>query len=312
MTLWTRATRAAAGRLRRWRTVLLLGVLSVFVLPGSLGVSWSGVVLFVFGLYGAHLIAEDAVAQWVERVIAPGMPRGLSLAHPRVWTFTLDLMQPFLDEVAAQLAARLAAHPGATRLPPSLQRSWHATAEFLQKLVIDEHPGRVRVHLWLVADAAPYVRRYEWFDLAPDSTGRFADSRGRCLWAYAAADTVGGSLSLSGSWERDAGTRHAFFQLTLWVDHDVVRSRTTGAKEIPPTDLLCHIPLEPRQLYEEPWRKVAVQGDPRRSLADDDPMFPYPEDTWEYEADNGSPPPWSWHLHMRTFLSGLTYEPGAS
>jgi hypothetical protein len=155
--------------------------------------------------------------------------------------------------------------------------------------VIEEHPGRVRVHLWLVTDTDPATRQYDWFDLATGSTGRFAKTQGRCLWAYAAPETVGGSLTLSGSWEWDGVRRRDFFQLTLWIDHEVVRSLTTGAEEIPATDLLCQIPLDPERLYELPWPGEAPLKDTRFSPVND-PMFPYPEDTWEYEADGGSPP----------------------
>jgi hypothetical protein len=101
MTRWMRGKRAVTRWLRRWRMVLTVGVAGAIVLRGSLGVSWSGVGWFLVCLYAVQLIAEDAVAQWFEWAIAPGTPPGVSLAHPRVWTFTLRLTYRFLDEIAA-------------------------------------------------------------------------------------------------------------------------------------------------------------------------------------------------------------------
>jgi len=117
---------------------------------------------------------------------------------------------------------------------------------------------------------------------------------------------VGGSLSLSGSWEWDASKKRKFFQLTLWVDHEIVRGLNKETKQIPPTDLIFQIPLEPGRLCDEQGRTVYVPGKNRAYKGGDVDPFPYDEDTWESNSGEGSNWRWSWHLHMKTFNSGFS------
>lgn len=307
MTSWAILKRYAVGFIRRWQVFLLWATIGALVLRFNAGVSWSLISVFLFGLFVARLLADDAVQRWSESYISPGMVGGLSLANPRVWTFKLRLTKIFIEEVSAQLSNRLSEHKEVTDLlVPSLRKSFNATSELLQKLVIEEYPSRVRVHLWLVSDSESHEPHYDWFDLSTETHWKFDDGGGRRLWAYAAHDMVGGSLSLSGSWEWDSSKKRKFFQLTLWVDHEVVRSLKKETKQIPPTDLICKIPLEPGRLCDEQGRTVYVPGKARAYKAGEVDPFPYDEDMWEYESGEGSHWRWSWDLHMQTFNSGFS------
>ena len=135
---------------------LLWATVGAFVLRLNAGVSWSFIAVFLYGLFIARLLAEDAVQKWYEQYISPGMSGGLSIANPRVRTFELHLATIFLEEVSAQMSHRLSAHKEVTdHLGPSLLKAFNATSELLQKLVVEEYPSKVRVYLWLVSDSRP-------------------------------------------------------------------------------------------------------------------------------------------------------------
>jgi hypothetical protein len=308
MTFWSIRKRYAVEFIRRWQVFLLWAIIGALVLRFNAGLSWSFISVFLFGLFGARLLAEDVVQRWSEKYISPSMGGGISFANPCVWTFELRLTTSFLEEVSAQLSHRLSEYKEVTdRLSPSFLKSFHATSALLQKLVVEEYPSRVRIHLWLVSDSEPHEPRYDWFDLG-NSIGpwKFDTGGGRHLWAYAGDAMVGGSLSLSGSWEWDASKKRKFFQLTLWVDHEVVRGLKKETKQIPPADLIFQIPLEPWRLCDEQGQTVYVPGKNRAYKAGDVDPFPYDEDTWEANSGEGSNWRWSWHLHMKTFNSGFS------
>lgn len=306
MTFWAIRKRYAVDFIRRWQVFLLWATIGALVLRFNAGLSWSLISVFLFGLFVARLLADDVVQRWAEKYISPGIAGGISIANPRVWTFKLLLTKTLIEEVSAQLSNRFSEHKEVTDLLlPSLRKSLNATSELLQKLVIEEYPSRVRVHLWLVSDSESHAPRYDWFDL-DSSAGpywKFDDGGGRHLWAYAADAMVGGALSLSGSWEWDSSKKRKFFQLTLWVDHEVVRSLKKETGQIPPTDLIFKVPLEPGRLCDEQGQTVYMPGKDRAYKAGEVDPFPYDEDTWEYKSGEGSEWRWSWYLHMKTFNS---------
>lgn len=306
MNSWGLFKRYAVDSIKRWQVLILWSTVGALVLHGA-GLSWSFISVFLFGLFAARELARDVVQRWSERYVSPGIAGGISIANPRVWTFKLILTKTLIEEVSAQLSSRFSEHKEITDdiLPALL----NATSAWLQKLVIEEYPTRVRAHLWLVptSDADSQGPRYDWFDVDFSQAARFEHRGGWPLWAYATDAMVGGALTLSGSWEWDTTKKRDFFQLTLWVDHCVVRELAEKTRQIPPTDIIFKIPLEPGRLCDEQGRTVYVEGKgDRKDKASEVERFPYDEDRWEHKSGEGSDWRWSWYLHMKTFNSGFS------
>lgn len=304
MNRWSLLKRYGVDSMKRWKVLIIWSTIGVGVLHFGAGLSWSFISIFLLGLFAAQELAYDVVQRWSERYLLPGVAGGISIVHPRVWTFRLEVTNTLIEEVSAQLSIRFSEHKEITEdISPALR---NATSNLLQKLVIEKYPDRVRVHLWLVpaSEAESLGACYDWFDVDFSQAARFEKRGGRQLWAYATDAMVGGSLCLSGSWEWDTTKKRDFFQLTLWVDHWVVRELVEKTRQIPPTDIIFKIPLEPGRLCDEQGQTVYVQGKGGREYkAGEVEPFPYDEETWEYKSAEGSEWRWSWYLHMKTFNS---------
>jgi len=288
---------------RQWEAFIIWSAVSALVLRFIAELPWSLIGVFVLGLFVARELARDAVQRWSERYISPGIDGDYSIVNPRVWTFELSLSKAFIQEVADNLSNRLSTHKIKDSMPLG---GWstpdYAWRETLEKLVIEEYPHKVRVHRWLVTGEQEdsCTSLYKWFDLeATGLTLQFEKHGGCVLWAYD-TDTRGGALSLSGSWERDATKKRVYFQLTLWVDHWSYRVQT-GMEQIPPSDVIFQIPLDPGRLCDERGQLVYVRGEGGREFkAGEMRPFPYDEEKWNGKSGEGSEFRWEWFLHMKT------------
>lgn len=231
----------------------------------------------------------DALLQWSDKSISPGMEGGLSPVYPRVWTFELRLTNAFIQEVGVKLSGK----------PDSLVGDCLANdGELLNKLVIDEYLNRLRVHRWLVSESNG--SRYDMFDIDKSCGGYwdFDKHKGCQLWAYETSAMSDGELSLSCSWERDPAQKRPYLQLILWLHC------WDDQRDKPARDIVFKIPLEPGRLCDEEGKLVYVQGQGGREFkAGDLELFPYDEDNWKSSDDAESP--WRWYLHMKTFHSYL-------
>lgn len=217
------------------------------------------------------------------------------------------MAENLINEVSDRLSRRLSEYKKLESFSNiSSAKPLNATSAVLKKLVIEEYPTKVRAHLWLGSWGTEFTDSegafYNWFDLGFSQAARFEKSRGMELWEYATDAMYGGTLCLSGSWEWDAKKKRDFFQLILWVNHCVVHRLEEKTNRTPPTDIILKVPLEPGRLCDEQGETVYVQGKGGREYkASDVEPFPYDEETWEYEAVEGSEWPCSWYLHMKTF-----------
>ncbi len=245
---------------------------------------WSSVLLFVFGLFVARELAYDLIRSSV-----------VPAAHPRIWTFKLDIAKSFLEKMSVQLSEENKGGLLALTLA-----KFGSSDKWLDKLVIEEYrtrPARVRAHLWLVptsSKADSQGARYDLVDLDFGEAQEFERTGGWPLWAYS-TDEMSGELVLSGSWEWDATKKRDFLQLILWVDRKGKRGET------PPTDIIFKIPLEPGRLCDEQGEIVYVQGEGAVEFkASEVEPFPYTAHRWAYESGKGSDSQWSWNLYMKT------------
>ena len=191
------------------------------------------VVVVAGGYFLVKRMAQDAVIQWAQRNISPGVAQQRSIVFPRIWTFKFLPTKKFIDELNAP--------PEHPEYDPTLRETFlklEATSEFLYKLVIEEYATRIRVHRWLVGnsgsvsdlppeDAAgafewhPAHSRYEWFDVAHHP--HWASKKGSGLrdavdlWDYS-TEQMHRVLKLSGAWRKDASGDRIFFQLTMWIE----------------------------------------------------------------------------------------------
>ncbi len=279
--------RSAEDFLREWGTFLNFSVLSALLMYFVGNLSWSFIVVFVFGLYLARGLAYDTLQKWSVKNF-PGTEGGLSPVYPRVWTLELRLTKTLIEEVTAKMSGEK---------DSLLAHSLSNDDEFSTKIVIDEYVNRVRVHRWLVSESNG--SRYDWFDIDKSSGthwnfGETKHYRGCSLWTYATEAMTDGELTLSCSWERDKTTKRPYFQLILWVRY------WEAPKEIPPGNVIFKIPLEPGRLCDEQGIRVAVLGQGgRRFKAGDLELFPNDDYDWKSDKDKGSH--FSWHLHMQTF-----------
>ncbi len=275
----------------------------------------AAVVVVAGGSFLVKRMAQDAVIQWAQRNISPGVAKQRSIVFPRIWTFKFLPTKKFIDELNAP--------PEHPEYDPTLRETFlklEATSEFLYKLVIEEYATRIRVHRWLVGnsgsvsdlppeDAAgafewhPAHSRYEWFDVAHHP--HWASKKGSGLrdavdfWDYS-TEQMHRALKLSGAWHKDASGDRIFFQLTMWIERieDV-------DEEIPPSDVLFEVPLDPGILDDQRDQPVYVKGEERKASK----VLPYPldEGDWEAKSGEGNDWRWSWHLRMQTFDKGSMF-----
>lgn len=284
MTSWRFLKTRVVSFWRLWKAFFLWSCFAALVLRFAAELGWSLVLLFVFGLFVARELAYDLIRSSV-----------VPAAHPRIWTFKLDMAKSFLEKMSVQLSEENRGGLLALALA-----KFGSSDEWLDKLVIEEYrmrPARVRAHLWLVptsSKADSQGARYDLVDLDFGEAQRFEGTGGWPLWAYS-TDEMPGELVLSGSWEWDATKKRDFFQLTLWVDRGGKR------REIPPSDIIFKIPLEPGRLCDEQGETVSVQGEGGVEFkASDVEPFPYTAHRWAYESGKGSDSQWSWNLYMKT------------
>jgi hypothetical protein len=190
--------------------------------------SWTSTAIFMFGLYLARLFAIDVLNKWISENISPGAEGGLSRLYPRVWTFSLTLTRPFLNEVRMKLSEKDQADENVSGL------------NFLDKLVIEEYLNRLSVHVWTIYDGN---RDYNMFhiDKSPGNHWNFVKSKGLTLWSFSCEGMNLGELALSCSWERESAPKDPYLQLILWLHY------WHQDKQDIPKDTLFKIPLEPRR-----------------------------------------------------------------
>jgi hypothetical protein len=245
--------------------------------------SWTASAIFIPGLYLAVGLAANETSKWISENISPGSEGGLSRLYPRVWSFSLELARPFLNEIHSKLSEKGSDHA----------RGFSPVDEVLDRLVIDEYLNRLRVHRWTFLGEG---QSYTMFDIdkSPGSHWNFDKHHGRALWTYSTEEMNLGKLTLSCSWERNPVTKDPYLQLVLWLNfwHDKERDVTQ--------DILFKVPLEPRRLQDNAERTVYVQGEGGREFkAGDLEFYPYDEDDWKSPGEEKER--WDWHLHMKTF-----------
>ena len=263
------------------------------------------------GYFLVKKIAQDTISQWAQRNISPGVAQQRSIVFPRTWTFQFLPTKKFIDELYAPPE-----HPEYDSTLRETFLKLETTSEFLYKLVIEEYATRIRVHRWLVPnsgseselppeDAAwyPAHSRYEWFDVAHhphwESPRGVSLREAVDLWDYS-TEQMHRVLKLTGAWQKDASTNRIFFKLSLWIERieDV-------SEEVPPSDVLLEIPLDPGLLDDQRSEPVYVGGEERKASE----VLPYPleEGDWKGKSGEGDNCRWSWYLRMQTFDKGSTF-----
>ncbi|MFQ5911439.1 MAG: hypothetical protein ACE5IJ_12085 [Thermoplasmata archaeon] len=273
------------------------------------------VVIAAAGYFLVKRIAQDAVSHWARRNISPGVAQQRSIVFPRIWTFKFLPTKKFIQELNAP--------PEHPEYDPTLRETFlklDVTSEFLYRLVIEEYATRIRVHRWLAhysgsesdlppEDASgasgwyPAHSRYDWFDVAHHP--HWASTRGSGLrdaldlWDYS-TERMHRVLKLSGAWRKDVPKDRIFFQLTLWVE----RIEDLD-EEIPSSDVLFEVPLDPGILDDQRGEPVYVGGEERKASE----VLPYPDDggDWEAKSGEGDDWRWSWYLRMQTFDRGSMF-----
>lgn len=137
---------------KEFGTLLRWSVFGAVILHFGFARHWSWIVVFIIGFFAAHRIAMSVVYDFSETYFTPGRGGEISLSNPRVWTFHLVLTKTFIEEISTQLSERFYEDKARTEYcDPSIDKPVFATSTHLKKLMIEEHPKRVRIHRWVIS-----------------------------------------------------------------------------------------------------------------------------------------------------------------
>jgi hypothetical protein len=222
---------------------------------------------------------------WIQRA-SDAEDGELSIAQPRVWTFTFNFSAKYVEQLLSQLGLEYSfrsQHP----------QGGVTTKEVPKQFKFEQYPHRIRCHRWLVtlgddgkSDGSQPT--YDWFDLTSHST----------LWEYwfkehtLLDDTPEYLMHISVAWNDTMEKRRYPYLACSLVKRE---HQDHMRKEIEKT--LFHVPLDPVCLGKERHVLPEEDGKIYYGIGGIDDSFE--RRVWHCQSHTGDGFKWGWFLTLR-------------